>query len=145
MYPRSITAGALCLLGLGLGLGLTGCGSSSSPVASPAAQTTSAIGTTPLAPASTAAATAVRAPTPSTSFTVPHEVGRVLDSAKADLRTASGNPKLVIRSRDATGAGRFQSFDQNWKVCGQDLEPGTDVSSSTRITFEVVKLTESCP
>lgn len=129
MRSRSTIILALSLLG-----SLAACGSATKTTEPPAETTVAA-----------AAGPALATPPRSASFIVPHEVGRVLASARADVRTASGNPALVTKSKDATGAGRTQTFDVNWKVCAQDLAPGTDAAGSEPITFAVVKLTETCP
>lgn len=80
-----------------------------------------------------------------TKFSVPNEVGKGLQSAQDDVQRVSGNPLFITHSNDATGAGRFQILDRDWKVCGQNVPPGSKANEDTEITFAVVKLEESCP
>ena len=84
-------------------------------------------------------------PQPVSKFTMPNEVGANLQGAQDDIQRVSGNPLFITRSKDATGAGRHQILDRNWKVCSQNVPPGTSVDQSAAITFGAVKLTESCP
>ena len=79
------------------------------------------------------------------SFVMPNEVGANLQEAQDDVQRASGDPFFVSHSRDATGAGRFQILDRDWKVCGQNTAPGQRVSAVAHIVFSVVKDYEDCP
>lgn len=76
---------------------------------------------------------------------MPNEVGRGLQAAQDDIQRVSHNPLFITHSKDATGAGRFQILDRDWKVCRQDVAPGRKANKDTSITFSVVKLDESCP
>lgn len=78
------------------------------------------------------------------SFTMPNEVGRNLQDAQDDVQAVSGNPLFFTRSTDATGAGRHQILDRDWKVCSQNVPAGTSVGAEADIVFSVVKLTERC-
>jgi hypothetical protein len=91
---------------------------------------------------SSSAATAAPA---STSFVMPNEVGKDLQAAQDDIQRVSGNPLFITHSHDATGQERHQILDRNWTVCSQNVAPGTQVQDTTNITFNVVKLDESCP
>ena len=52
----------------------------------------------------------------------------------------------AARLQDAQDlTGRHQVLDRNWKVCSQNVPPGTSVDQSVGITFGAVKLAESCP
>ena len=85
-------------------------------------------------------------PEPTASaFTMPNEVGANLQKAQDDIQRTSGNPLFITRSEDATGAGRHQILDRNWKVCSQNVPTGTNVDQSVAIVLGVVQLTESCP
>ena len=84
-------------------------------------------------------------PQPASKFTMPNEVGANLQGAQDDIQRVSGNPLFITRSKDATGAGRHQVLDRNWKVCSQNVPTGTSVDQSVGITFGAVKLAESCP
>lgn len=79
------------------------------------------------------------------SFTMPNEVGMGLQAAQDDIQRVSHDPIFVTHSQDATGQDRMQFFDRDWKVCSQNVAPGTKVSAVGHIVFSVVKLDESCP
>ena len=68
--------------------------------------------------------------------------GKGLQAAE-DAAHAAGFPNVT--SHDATGRGRIQILDTDWKVCFQSPAAGTTVSTSTRIDLGVVKLGEVCP
>lgn len=91
-----------------------------------------------------AAATSEAAPT-KTSWTMPNLTGKVLQTAQDDLQLLTGNPLFISTSTDALGAGRLQVLDANWKVCGQTPAAGTTFTETTVVTFDAVKLTETCP
>jgi glucodextranase-like protein len=82
---------------------------------------------------------------PDGSFVMPNEVGANLQEAQDDVQRASGDPLFVSHSRDATGAGRFQILDRDWKVCGQNVPAGQRVSGIAHIVFSTVKDYEDCP
>jgi 5'(3')-deoxyribonucleotidase len=75
---------------------------------------------------------------------MPNEVGQVLQDAQDDLQRVSGDPIFFSHSHDLID-DRFQVLDDNWKVCNQNVVPGTRVSAVAHIDFGVVKLSESCP
>lgn len=72
--------------------------------------------------------------------TLPDMTGKVLQTAQ-DEAQALGFYGLT--SSDATGQGRFQAFDRNWKVCSQTPKPG-EHPTDTMVNFDTVKLSESC-
>jgi hypothetical protein len=76
---------------------------------------------------------------------MPNEVGKVLQSAQDDLQSVSGDPLYFSTSSDATGQGRHQVLDRNWKVCSQNVAPGATVGPDQTVDFSVVKLDETCP
>ena len=80
----------------------------------------------------------------STSFTMPNEVGQVLQDAQDDLQSVSGNSAYYSKSHDLLG-DRHQILDRDWQVCTQNIKKGAAVSESDTIDFGVVKLSESCP
>jgi succinate dehydrogenase/fumarate reductase flavoprotein subunit len=91
------------------------------------------------------AASASAAPAQSsTSFTMPNEVGHVLQDAQDDLQRVSGNSAYYSRSHDLLG-NRHQILDRDWQVCTQNIAVGATVSESDTVDFGVVKLSESCP
>ena len=95
------------------------------------------------APASAAPASAAPAQS-STSFTMPNEVGHVLQDAQDDLQSVSGNSAYYSKSHDLLG-NRHQILDRDWQVCTQNIAEGATVSESDTVDFGVVKLSESCP
>ncbi|AKU18227.1 PASTA domain-containing protein [Luteipulveratus mongoliensis] len=97
------------------------------------------------APTASPAGAAPTSEAPTVSFSMPNEVGKGLQEAQDDVQAKSGNPLFVTGSDDATGAGRAQVLDRNWKVCSQSVAPGTAINEDTRISFGAVKLTENCP
>lgn len=76
---------------------------------------------------------------------MPDEVGTNLQDAQDDIQDITGNPLFVSHSRDATGDGRFQILDRDWKVCSQNVAPGAKFSAIGHIVFSVVKDYEDCP
>lgn len=79
------------------------------------------------------------------AFTMPNEVGKGLQDAQDHIQAVSGNPLYITSSTDATGQGRSQIIDRNWKVCAQNVAPGERVDEDSDISFAAVKLGESCP
>jgi hypothetical protein len=79
------------------------------------------------------------------SFVMPNEVGKGLQASQDDLQAVSGDALYYSASRDALGTDRFQIIDSDWKVCSQNVAPGTRVTSKMTVTFSVVKLDETCP
>lgn len=80
----------------------------------------------------------------SASFTMPNEVGHVLQDAQDDLQRVSGNPVYYSKSHDLIGS-RHQILDRDWQVCSQNIAAGATVSESDTVDFGVVKLSENCP
>lgn len=78
------------------------------------------------------------------SWIMPNEVGRGLQAAQDDIQRVSSDQIFVSHSHDLLG-DRFQILDSDWKVCTQNVSPGTRVSAIAHIDFGVVKLDESCP
>jgi hypothetical protein len=77
---------------------------------------------------------------------MPDEVGKVLQDAQDDIQRVSHDPVFYTSSKDATGRGRHQILDRDWKVCAQNVPAGKVVErKSVLITFSVVKRAESCP
>lgn len=120
--------GILVLLAVGLGA----CGSSTTqqaddslPVAAPAK----------LPPATASG----------TTWTIPDLVGADLQNAQNKIQSLTNFSIIITTSHDATGAGRHQVLDRNWKVCSQNIPPGSTIDSHTRIDFGAVKLEERCP
>jgi hypothetical protein len=76
---------------------------------------------------------------------MPQLVGHTLQDAQDSIQTASGNPLFISYSHDLSGEDRSQIIDSNWKVCTQNVPPGSTFADDTRIDFGVVKLDETCP
>jgi hypothetical protein len=76
------------------------------------------------------------------SGAVPNVVGKDLQLAQDTLQAAGF---YNLDSRDATGQGRMQIIDRNWKVCKQSVRPGSTPASGELIVLDAVKLDESCP
>jgi beta-lactam-binding protein with PASTA domain len=74
--------------------------------------------------------------------TVPDFVGKGLQTAQDDAQAAGFSD---LSSHDASGRGRLQILDRDWKVCFQTPAAGSTVGSGSRIDFGVVKLDETCP
>lgn len=125
----SVTRRVLTILGISMLLGA--CGSSTTQQV-PDAPPSSA----PASPSPTATAT---------SWTMPDLVGSHLQSAQNQIQSLTDFAIIVTTSHDATGAGRLQVLDMNWKVCSQNIPPGSTIDSGTRIDFGVVKVEERCP
>ena len=79
--------------------------------------------------------------TTSDTFTMPDVVGMVLQDAQ-DLLQSKGS--YLMDQVDASGAGRMQLLDSNWKVCSQRPSAGSQVSITDFVTLSAVKLSESC-
>jgi PASTA domain-containing protein len=78
------------------------------------------------------------------SWTMPDLVGSDLQDAQDSIQRITGYGIAITTSHDATGAGRMQVADRNWRVCSQNVPPGETITPSSRIDFGVVKLDESC-
>jgi hypothetical protein len=76
------------------------------------------------------------------TFTMPALVGFNLQDAQ-DVLQSFGS--FLLTQTDATGLGRFQVLDSNWKVCYQRPAPGAEVDILKLIELGAVKLEESCP
>lgn len=77
-------------------------------------------------------------------WVMPNLVGSNLQAAQDRIQTVTGNPIFITFSHDATGQGRNQVLDSNWKVCSQSVAPGAAFTDTTRIDFGAVKLAEKC-
>lgn len=120
---------------------LAGCGA-----AAPASAPATAPAVAPPAPSVSAssAATVPAAPAVPASWVMPDLVGSNLQDAQDAIQSLTGFGIAVTISHDATGDGRNQVLDRNWKVCSQNLRPGTAITADTRIDFGTVKLEERC-
>jgi hypothetical protein len=71
---------------------------------------------------------------------LPNMVGKNLQAAQDGAQAAGF---WMLDDQDASGQGRLQVFDRNWKVCSQEPAPGTH-TLDTPVTFYAVKYGESC-
>lgn len=88
--------------------------------------------------------TTTEAPAAPASWVMPSAIGMNLQDAQDGMQALTGNPFFVTLSEDATGQGRNQVLDANWKVCAQTPEPGASFTAETKIVFYSVKLNEPC-
>lgn len=108
------------------------------PATTSASSTTSGTAVSP----SAVAAPPVAAPS---QWVMPNLVGSNLQAAQDQIQAVTGNPIFITLSHDATGRGRNQVLDSNWKVCSQNVAPGAPFTEGTKIDFGAVKLAEKCP
>jgi hypothetical protein len=101
-------------------------------------QAAASASTDPPAPAATETTTAQQTPT----MTMPNVLGKNLQLAQDTLQRLGS---YVMDQQDASGLGRMQINDSNWKVCTQDPAAGAVVPTDTLVTLGSVKLTEACP
>jgi len=80
-------------------------------------------------------------PEPET-FKLPNLVGENLQYAQDELQALGS---WVLDQQDASGLGRYQVRDSNWKVCTQKPAAGKVVPVDTLVVLGAVKLDERCP
>lgn len=80
-----------------------------------------------------------------THWNMPNEVGAGLQQAQNDIQKLTGNLIFFTSSHDASGKGRHQILDRDWKVCSQNIPPGNPITIGSKIDFGAVKLAETCP
>jgi hypothetical protein len=115
-------------------------GSTTSPTASaPTVQDAPS----PTADASAQPTQAAETPaTPPKEFTMPDLVGMNLQEGQDLLQSMDS---FLMDQEDASGQGRIQMVDSNWKICNQDPQPGATATTETTIRLAAVKLDEQCP
>ena len=124
-----------------LTLGVAGC--DAPPAQQPAPPTSASVA--PTIPAPTSATAPAPAATPTRpSWTMPNLVGSNLQEAQDTIQRLTNFGIALTTSHDATGAGRQQVLDRKWRVCSQNISPGATITTSTRIDFGAVKLSERC-
>lgn len=136
-HPMAALATALLVASVAAGCA-TGGDTAGTPAALPTAVPTAAATTS--RPTTSAAETQ----TQTTSWTMPNLVGRNLQDAQDAIQALTSYGIAITRSHDATGAGRHQILDRDWKVCAQNVAPGTAITSATQIDFAAAKLAERC-
>jgi hypothetical protein len=75
----------------------------------------------------------------------PNLIGHDLQGAQDATQSLTHDAVWLSTSTDLTGRGRAQIVDRNWTVCTSTPAPGTTITTTTAITFGVVKDTEVCP
>lgn len=120
-------------VGVLLTLPIAGCGSRSQPAADLSSG------------AATATTTSAATAGPSKTWIMPNLVGSNLQAAQDSIQALTGNQIFLTKSHDATGAGRSQVLDRNWKVCTQNIPAGSKIDASSSIDFGAAKLEEACP
>lgn len=78
-------------------------------------------------------------------WVMPNLVGTVLQDAQDQIQRMTAGAIYFTDSHDVSGQGRHQVADDNWRVCDQNVPPGTTLTSTSKIDFGVVKLDETCP
>ncbi|TDK99388.1 hypothetical protein EI067_06825 [Mycobacterium paragordonae] len=80
------------------------------------------------------------------SWTMPNLIGKDLQGAQDAIQSLTNGQVWYSGSKDLTGKGRNQIVDRNWQVCTSVPPPGSTFTTSTSITFGVVRIdTEKCP
>jgi len=100
----------------------------------------------PIAPPSPPASEVAPAPPPAPSassvptigavgtWTMPNLVGANLQEAQDAIQALTGNAIFFTKSHDATGAGRHQILDRDWRVCSQNVPPAPRSPRTPRST-----------
>jgi hypothetical protein len=122
-------------------LAVAGCAGAPPPVAAPAAPVASAPS---VEPAPTKAPAAAPAEPIAAEWVMPNLVGVNLQDAQDRIQSLTDFGVAVTTSHDATGAGRSQVLDRNWKVCDQSIAAGRPITATSKIDFGAVKIDESC-
>jgi hypothetical protein len=78
-------------------------------------------------------------------WTMPNLVSVNLQKAQDDIQALTNNEIFFTSSHDASGQGRHQVLDRDWKVCSQNVPAGATIRIGTKIDFGAVKLAETCP
>jgi hypothetical protein len=112
----------------------------SAPIAPPSPPTSEVTPAPPPAPSASSVPTVAMVG----SWTMPNLVGANLQEAQDAIQALTGNAIFFTKSHDATGAGRHQILDRDWKVCSQNVPPGTKITADTAIDFGAAKVDERC-
>jgi hypothetical protein len=136
--------GALLTVGAVLGLLTAGCADAPAPPPAPAPPSRPSFTVPPPVTVTAASPTVVVATEGPRRWTMPNLVGKNLQEAQDAIQELTGFEIPITTSHDATGAGREQLLDRNWKVCSQNIAAGAEISSSSRIDFGAVRTDERC-
>ena len=136
--------GALLTVGAVLGLLTAGCADAPAPPPAPAPPSRPSFTVPPPVTVTAASPTVVVATEGPRRWTMPNLVGKNLQEAQDAIQELTGFEIPITTSHDASGAGREQLLDRNWKVCSQNIAAGAEISSSSRIDFGAVRTDERC-
>lgn len=131
---HKVIAGLAALILVGIIAGAVSGGSKTPTASSPVATATDGATTPAVTPAAVTPA--------ATRKKVPNYRGEGLQAARDD---AQKDGFSTVDSHDASGSGRTQILDSNWKVCDQRPAAGVMASTGRAIDFGAVKIEESCP
>ena len=134
----------LPIVGAVLGLLTTGCADAPAPPPAPAPPSRPSFTVPPPVTVTAASPTVVVATEGPRRWTMPNLVGKNLQEAQDAIQELTAFEIPVTTSHDATGAGREQLLDRNWKVCSQNIAAGAEISSTSRIDFGAVRTDERC-
>lgn len=144
--PRCRRAGHLLTAGAVLAVLAAGC--ADQPVAPtpppPPPRATPSFTVPPPVTVTAATPTVVVATEGPRHWTMPNLVGANLQEAQDAIQELTGFEIPITISHDATGAGREQLLDRNWKVCSQNIAAGEEINSASRIDFGAVRTDERC-
>ena len=137
--------GALPTVGAVLGLLTAGCADAPAPPPAPAPPSRPSFTVPPPVTVTAASPTTVVVATEGPRrWTMPNLVGKNLQEAQDAIQELTAFEIPITTSHDATGAGREQLLDRNWKVCSQNIAAGAEISSTSRIDFGAVRTDERC-
>jgi hypothetical protein len=136
--------GALLTVGAVLGLLTAGCADAPAPPPAPAPPSRPSFTVPPPVTVTAASPTVVVATEGPRRWTMPNLVGKNLQEAQDAIQELTGFEIPITTSHDASGAGREQLLDRNWKVCSQNIAAGAEISSTSRIDFGAVRTDERC-
>lgn len=137
MFAKFLSASA-CILAA---TGTSGCGNTTPKTSTTEEPTTATTEETVIDPNTEAPPQ----PKPSQQWTMPDLVGTDLQKAQDQIQALTGIAVFYTSSHDLSGQNRNQVLDANWKVCSQNVAPGTPIADNAEIDFGVMKLAESCP
>ena len=79
------------------------------------------------------------------TWQMPDFTGANLQDAQNRLEKFTGDALSYTSTYDASGRGRSQTWDTDWKVCTQSVPPGHPVTADSTVGFGVVETDEECP
>jgi hypothetical protein len=78
-------------------------------------------------------------------WAMPNLLNANLQQAQDQIQALTDDAIFFTSSHDASGRGRHQILDRDWKVCSQNVPAGATITVGTKIDFGAVKLAETCP